>query len=130
MVLGPRDATWTGTILDVSAGGAHLSIDRRFEIGSLINVSVLLDDVDRVAFVLRVQWVVPEGPDRWRLGGKFHRRLPPADLERILRAAAATVLVQESSASRDTVKSAGRPIASPGPLPYPRKADPNPAKSA
>jgi serine/threonine protein kinase len=101
MVLGPRDASWSGTILDVSAGGAHLTVERRFEVGSLINVSVLLDDVDTVSFVLRVQWIVQETANRWRLGGKFHRRLPPVDLERILRAAAATVIVQESSMSKD-----------------------------
>ena len=101
MVLGPRDASWAGTILDVSSGGAHLTVERRFEVGSLINVSVLLDDVDRISFVLRVQWIIQETGNRWRLGGKFHRRLPVIDLERILRAAAATVIVQESSISKD-----------------------------
>jgi serine/threonine protein kinase len=101
MVLGPRDASWSGTILDVSSGGAHLTVERRFEVGSLINVSVLLDDVDRISFVLRVQWIIQETANRWRLGGKFHRRLPAIDLERILRAAAATVIVQESSISKD-----------------------------
>jgi eukaryotic-like serine/threonine-protein kinase len=101
MVLGPRDASWSGTILDVSSGGAHLTVERRFEVGSLINVSVLLDDVDQISFVLRVQWIIQEAANRWRLGGKFHRRLPTIDLERILRAAAATVIVQESSISKD-----------------------------
>ena len=101
MVLGPRDASWSGTILDVSAGGAHLTVERRFEVGSLINVSVLLDDIDSVSFVLRVQWITKETAVRWRLGGKFHRRLPAGDLERILRAASATVIVQESSISKD-----------------------------
>jgi serine/threonine protein kinase len=98
MVLGPRDKTWKGTVLDVSSGGANLLVERRFEVGSLVNVVVILDEEksDTTAFILRVQWVRQENDSQWRLGGKFHRRMQPADLERLLSVAAATVVIQES----------------------------------
>lgn len=95
-LLGARGKCWKGSILDLSAGGAQLSVERRFEVGSLVSVTVQSEDGEPAEFVLRVAWLKAQSEQQWSIGGSFHRRLKPSDLERLLSHAVATVFVQES----------------------------------
>ena len=97
MLMDPRKESWKGQLIDISAGGAHLLVHRRFEIGSLIAVDVEDDQLEEpLSFMLRVTWVRP-GNDagNWRVGGRFHRRMPPSELQRLLHRELQTVILQE-----------------------------------
>lgn len=98
MLLTPDKQSWQANILDISPGGAHLRVNRRFEIGSLLAVEV---DDERLnvplSLMLSVTWV-RQGDEtgHWRLGGRFHRRLPLSEVQRLLKRELLTVMLRES----------------------------------
>ena len=96
--MNPNKEAWKGRLVDVSLGGAHLLVDRRFEVGNLIAVDIddeLLEEP--LSFMIRVTWVrqgVESGS--WRVGGKFHRRMAAGDIQRLVQGEQHTVMLQES----------------------------------
>jgi serine/threonine protein kinase len=98
LLMTPHKESWPGKVVDVSPGGAHLLVSRRFEVGSLIEVDV--DDerlAEPLSFMLSITWVRPgDASGQWRVGGRFHRRLPPSELQRLLQHELFTVMLRES----------------------------------
>jgi serine/threonine protein kinase len=98
VLMSTQKETWKGQVVDISAGGANVLVDRRFEIGSLVAVDVDDEQLDEpLSFTLRVTWVRPgELAGSWNVGGKFHRRMPHSELQRLLQRELGTVLLHES----------------------------------
>jgi serine/threonine protein kinase len=98
MPMNPRKETWRGKVVDISPGGAHLLVQRRFEIGSLLAVDV--DDeqlAEPLGFMLSVTWVrQDEAPGTWHVGGRFPRRMPPSEMQRLFQRELLTVMLRES----------------------------------
>ena len=92
-LLNSRNEEVKAEILDISATGAHLQVLRRFEIGSLIDLFVGGDDGFRN--VLKIRWVRSGDDGKWRVGGRFHRKFNPSELEQILKREVDTAIVAE-----------------------------------
>ena len=75
---------WTGTITDLSATGLCLRVKRRFETGSILEISfTLASDDSSVNQLARVRWLKDTDTKAWLLGCEFINALPEADLESI-----------------------------------------------
>ena len=98
MLMNPNKESWKGRVVDVSPGGAHLLVDRRFEVGSVVVVDVDDEQLEEpLSFMIRVTWVRPGvETGSWRVGGKFHRRMSPSELQRLFQGEQHTVMLQES----------------------------------
>jgi serine/threonine protein kinase len=75
------DKRWVGQVLNISRHGFCLKLDRRFEPGVLLRVSLEGKDIRRHSVVARVVWVRPEKPAGWRLGCRFDQPLGKAELD-------------------------------------------------
>jgi serine/threonine protein kinase len=96
ILMGPSREAYRGQVIDISAGGAHLRVPRRFEVGSIVIVDIADEQIDEpISFMIRVAWIRPADGD-WRIGGRFHRRLPPSELQRLLHRELQTVVLHES----------------------------------
>jgi hypothetical protein len=49
-----------------------------------------------LSFMMSVTWVGPGDDGLWRVGGRFHRRMPPSELQRLLQRELMTVMLRES----------------------------------
>jgi serine/threonine protein kinase len=98
MLMSPNKESWRAKMVDVSPGGAHLLVDRRFEVGSLIAVDVDDEQLgETMSLTLRVTWVRPsDEKGLWRVGGRFHRRIRPSELQQLVQRELLTVMVCES----------------------------------
>jgi serine/threonine protein kinase len=96
MLMDPSKDSWRGHVVDISAGGAHIVVDRRFEIGTLLAVDVDDEQLDEtISFTIRISWVRPGAEkNSWSIGGRFHRRMPPSELEKLLKREIHTVVLQ------------------------------------
>lgn len=97
-LLGTKKDSWKGEVLDLSHGGAQILVTRRFETGMVLSVEVEDSHMDDPAtFLLRICWVKPgKQPGQWLIGGKFHRRFRPSELQRLLHRELHTVVLHES----------------------------------
>ena len=67
--MGGRGKSWTGAILDLSIGGVHLAVGRRFEVGSLVTVTIQGPRLEQPAeLVMRVQLALEQTLDRLEYG--------------------------------------------------------------
>ena len=106
MLMNPSKESWRGRVVDVSPGGAHLLVDRRFEVGTIVVVDVDDEQLqESLSFMIRVTWVRPGvEAGSWRVGGKFHRRMSPLELERLLQNEQRTVMLQENDKVAPAIK--------------------------
>jgi CheY-like chemotaxis protein len=76
---------WQGQILDISAGGARVLLNRRFEVGTVLVLSVTNPSGDGVQRLLaRVVRLVREPDGQWSLGCSFTTPLDESDLRDLL----------------------------------------------
>ena len=81
-VAGAVSQRWTGTITDLSTTGVCLRVKRRFEAGSVLEISFALDaDDSSVNQLARVRWLKDTETKAWLLGCEFVNALPLAELE-------------------------------------------------
>jgi hypothetical protein len=81
-------------VLDISRSGVRLQLQRRFEPGVILGMSVPDGRAEaRATLLLRVCWVRAVG-DRWQVGGAFARSLSEADLELMAENQPVTVVVR------------------------------------
>ena len=92
-LLSSREGEVKAEILDISATGVHLQVSRRFEIGSLIDLFV--GGSEGFSNVLKIRWIREGDASKWRVGGRFHRKFSPAELEQILNREVDTAIVAE-----------------------------------
>jgi hypothetical protein len=72
---------WSATVRDLSTGGIGLVVNRRFESGTLLTVT--LEDAERTArssFLVRVMRVSQESTTTWLHGCAFPHQLSEAEL--------------------------------------------------
>jgi serine/threonine protein kinase len=98
MPMNPRKETWRGKVVDISPGGAHLLVERRFEVGSLLAVDVDDEQLpEPLGFLLCVTWVRQgDTPGSWHVGGRFPRRMPSSEMQRLIQRELMTVMLRES----------------------------------
>jgi len=98
MPMNPRKEIWRGKVVDISPGGAHLLVERRFEVGSLLAVDVDDEQLpEPLGFLLCVTWVRQgDAPGSWHVGGRFPRRMPSSEMQRLIQRELMTVMLRES----------------------------------
>jgi PilZ domain len=79
-----KEAAWTATIRDVSAGGVRLVLSRRFEPGTGLAIELPGND-ETYTVLAQVVNVKAAGDGRWSLGCKFVSELSEHELDRLLR---------------------------------------------
>jgi hypothetical protein len=78
---------WWARLQDVSQGGLRLIVERRFEPGTILNITVeATGDETPPAMLARVVHVNAEPGGLWALGCRFARELSEKDLEFFVRA--------------------------------------------
>lgn len=90
-----QKSRWQGHIQDVSAGGIRLLLDRRFEIGVLLNVELLDTRTGRhFSWLVQTRWVRELIARKWSVGCVFNQELSADDLEAVLDCQRAGSLVE------------------------------------
>jgi serine/threonine protein kinase len=99
-------ARWQAEIQDISLTGLRMTLDRRFEVGTVLTLEILDEQGNGVAKTLaRVQWVRETSQNRWSVGCAFHRPLTEDDLDTLLESRSATVVLHQDA--RRTAKPGG-----------------------
>jgi CheY-like chemotaxis protein len=76
---------WQGQVLDISASGARVLLNRRFEVGTVLVLSVTSSSGESVQRLLaRVVRLVRETDGQWSLGCSFNRPVDENDLRDLL----------------------------------------------
>jgi serine/threonine protein kinase len=77
--------SWPATVQDISAGGLALTLGRRFEPGTVLNVDWLGKEASQsTTLLLRVLYVKPKDFGHWLVGGAFLQPLTCEELEALL----------------------------------------------
>ena len=99
-------ARWQAEIQDISLTGLRMTLDRRFEVGTVLTLEILDEQGNGVTkSLVRVQWVREASPNRWSIGCAFHRPLTDDDLDTLLESRSATVVLHKDG--RKTAKPGG-----------------------
>jgi len=76
---------WSARVLDLSLSGVRLCANRRFEVGSIIEVAFSpKSDGDVMNQVMHVRWLKPGEGNTWMLGCEFANELSETDLNSIV----------------------------------------------
>jgi hypothetical protein len=85
LVLANSGSSWKATVIDVSANGLCLQMERRFEPKTTLQVVVTLGaDESLHTFVVHVRWVKAYGERAWLLGCNFVKPLTQQELDKLL----------------------------------------------
>jgi hypothetical protein len=82
-----REVHWFGTVVDLSQGGMRLLLNRRFEVGTVLEVEVPAASLSTDTLAARVVHLTSSGTGEWLLGCAFQQPLSQRDLEALLREA-------------------------------------------
>lgn len=77
---------WAARILDISGGGIRLLVERRFEIGTILNIEIQAETADAPSsLMVRVMHLSAESAGRWSLGCRFGRELSDKEIQALLK---------------------------------------------
>src|SRR5262249_8480008 len=81
----PSRDSWPAQIIDISTEGLCLRIQRRFELGTLLNIALPEERTGQPGpYVVRICWIETRPCQNWLLGGHFVCTLETDDLNRLL----------------------------------------------
>jgi tRNA A-37 threonylcarbamoyl transferase component Bud32 len=95
--------TWPGEIVDVSATGLCLQLERRFEPGTVLAMLLGPASSHRCHALLRVVWAKKHSKKSWRLGGHFDQPLCEFEVDELRERP--LVSIQDCGESPDLVTS-------------------------
>jgi eukaryotic-like serine/threonine-protein kinase len=85
---------WLGEVLDISLSGMRIQLDRHFEPGVVLNVTIGSEEVSvSVTRLIQVRWVRGVGGSRWLIGAAFSRPLTEGELSPLIEHKPATEVI-------------------------------------
>jgi hypothetical protein len=79
-----REIHWFGTVIDLSPGGMRLLLNRRFEIGTVLEIEIPLARLSVDTLAARVIHINQRETGEWLVGCVFESALSPQDLKALL----------------------------------------------
>jgi hypothetical protein len=84
-LLGGKEVHWMGMVQEVSRGGIRLVLNRRFEVGTLLQVEIRRQQKGNTDLLLvRVVHVMAERPQWWALGCAFVGEITDDEIQLLL----------------------------------------------
>src|SRR5262249_11852260 len=69
------DDPWFGHVVNISQNGLCLELNRRFERGSLLTITLEADRIKRRSLIATVIWVRQKGKVSWKMGCRLDQPL-------------------------------------------------------
>jgi len=84
-IVASRSGRWSAKIRNISAGGVGISLDRRFELQTLLSIEAQQEGSESsVSFLARVMHVTRQEDGTWLLGCSLRHPLSDEDLKGLL----------------------------------------------